>query len=79
MRLQDGVEYTTTSTSDDGEDYWTNMSPAHRALFTHASQRQVDGGREGRWIPRSEQDEDRWRHLPGRDPVTEERGMGMGA
>jgi hypothetical protein len=30
-------------------------------------------------IPRSEQDEDRWRfemEMPGRDPVTEERGMG---
>jgi hypothetical protein len=30
-------------------------------------------------IPRHEQDEDRWRFerpIPGRDPVTEERGMG---
>lgn len=28
-----------------------------------------------RWIPRHEQDDDRWRFVsPGRDPVTEERG-----
>jgi len=73
MRLQDGVE----PTRDEGDEYWANVSPAHRALFMHASQRQVgdEGGGE-RWIPRSEQDEDRWRYLPGRDPVTEERGMG---
>ena len=31
-------------------------------------------------IPSHEQDEDRWRFerpIPGRDPVTEERGMGV--
>lgn len=31
-------------------------------------------------IPRHEQDEDRWRYgyvTPGRDPVTEARGMGL--
>jgi len=34
---------------------------------------------EGDRIPRHEQDEDSWRFerpIPGRDPVTEERGMG---
>jgi hypothetical protein len=53
----------------------------------HALERQneerLDRARERNgWpkIPRHEQDEDAWRFerpIPGRDPVTEERGMGF--
>jgi hypothetical protein len=42
----------------------------HSATMEQTSQR----------IPRHEQDEDRWRYgyvSPGRDPVTEERGLGL--
>jgi hypothetical protein len=72
--------------------YWNDMIHLeHRAHFLHALQQQTRDEHEGltgfmhdrqelnpgrRRIPQSEQDEDRWRHVPGRDPVTEERGMG---
>jgi hypothetical protein len=68
-------------TTRDAE-YWDNMSAEHRAHFMHAPQymnEMMDDAQEldmSRRIPRNEQDEDRWRHVPGRDPVTEERGMG---
>jgi hypothetical protein len=55
----------------------SRKAPAKGAREARASQEEeVD---EGDRIPRHEQDEDIWRFerpIPGRDPVTEQRGMG---
>jgi hypothetical protein len=71
MRLQDSIEPTT-------EKQWSN--PIHRVEHVWSlAQQQEQSRRHVRKIPRNEQDEDRWRfekEMPGRDPVTEERGMG---
>jgi hypothetical protein len=72
MRFQNNLEATTSTarTTDDleGGDWSNPMRRVHNVDFL-AQQR-------GK-IPSHEQDEDRWRHeIPGRDPVTEVRGMG---
>jgi hypothetical protein len=47
--------------------------------FRHTQLSEQPSPNRGQKIPWHEQDEDRWRFerpIPGRDPVTEERGMG---
>lgn len=79
MRSQTSLEATTpvARTTDDKSVRYTEstnmMHDIYRRMGYQPSQMS-----EAR-IPRHEQDEDRWRFerpIPGRDPVTEERGMG---
>jgi hypothetical protein len=71
MRLQNSVNPTT-------EEQWSNPMRRVEYVWSLAQQQEQSHRHMGK-IPRSEQDEDRWRfemEMPGRDPVTEERGMG---
>jgi hypothetical protein len=71
---------TTNKEADAHERAMRAMLEQHDANHRQRSQREVrDQQKRAQRIPRNEQDEDSWRFerpMPGRDPVTEERGMG---
>ena len=80
MRFQISLEATTSRerTTDDEHDAEQIPTQTRMQDFGQRLQRQFDESQQMKRIPRNEQDEDRWRHaMPGRDPVTEERGPGM--
>jgi hypothetical protein len=74
------AHHTTNNEAIDHERAMQSMLEQHEANHRQLLQREAhDQQRRSQRIPRSEQDEDRWRFerpMPGRDPVTAERGMG---
>ena len=89
MRSQTSLEHTTatertTGKFDYGPDIQRQLAELERQnrerLRLHRAEQKLaeEKRAEAEGIPRSEQDEDRWKYVsPGRDPVTDERGVSV--
>jgi hypothetical protein len=79
-RSQRNIIATTSAMSKEAQQHEKYLQDLH--TLERQNEERLDRARErSGWpkIPRHEQDEDAWRFerpIPGRDPVTEERGMG---